>query len=1174
MKNFNGEGVSCLFLTQKNIRVMRLVLILLTVMLFRVSATESLAQETRINLKMENSTVKEVLKNIESRSDFTFYYNDNVIDTDKRVSVNVENTSISDILATILPDCSFKVVNRNIIITEKQQAVSAAVGQQSEKTVSGIVLDENGEPVIGANVVVKGTAVGTVTDVDGRFSLKVPEGAILTISYIGYIEQELKVGTSSTLNVTLREDTQALDEVVVVAYGTQKKMNLTGSVEVVGSKELENRPVTSASALLQGQVAGMTFSTPSGGNTPGSNMTLQIRGQAALSGSTPPLVVIDGIPSDMAAFNALNPNDIESVSVLKDAAATAVYGARAPYGVLVVNTKMGKKNEKPVISYSGNYGVVTPVRVPSMVDSYTFALVRNQAALNSRQAVLFTDDRIDLILDNINNPGKYTDYELNPVVSGKWEDGAAYNNDFIDVWLRSSFRHQHDLSVRGGGEKSSYFVSAAYVYQPGNLNFVEDMDNYRRFNINGNVTVDVADWLKMTYRARYSNEITKEPTTEYNAGRSRLYSYAYGCWPVFPVYNPDGSLTGYSRTAVAVNGGERKNNQHRLDNILAFDFSLAKGLTAHVDGTWRMNFQDYQALQKPVYGSMPSGDTYLIDGTESRLDKQMALNQYWTVQAYAAYEKEFSGHTFRLQVGGQAEENNYRLLSGYGKELFIWDLPAITIAQGDRIVSDTINDWATAGFFGRFNYNYKDRYLLELNGRYDGSGRYARGKRWGFFPSGSIGWVMSKESFWEPLESVVNFSKLRMSYGTLGNQGNSAGYLHVPTMTVSSQTPWIFNGERLPYVNTPGILNMNRTWEKITTFEVGLELGMLDNRLTAEGNYFNRRSWDIIGPPTPKAAVLGTSAPQVNNAEFVTNGFELQLSWRDQITPNWSYSTAVSLSDGISKITKYNTATNSINSWYVGKRFGEIWGYEVNRFLTEDDFDENGNLLISQDKIYSVWHPGDLKYEDIDGDGEISPGNSTVENPGDRRIIGNSTPRFRYGINLATEYDFKSAGRLGLSLFFEGVAKRDLFIDSSYFFWGGPPAGWESGKARSVYKGQHLDFYRDESSDPRLLELLGVNKDSYFPRPYESSEGHKNMNTNTRYLLNAAYLRLKNVTLSYTLPKAWLQNLKIQNCRVYFSGENLFAVSGLPSYLDPEAVSGGRMYPQTAVYSFGVNVDF
>lgn len=1164
-------------------RIMKLTTVCSFALAFSLYAGNSNSQNIKVTVKQNNAELRDVLNTIEKQTDYLFVY-DKYVDVNRKVSVNSKKRPLEEVLGELFGETGIKytVDGAYIVLSPNSKSEnSIALISQQNRQITGIVKDATGEPVIGANVVEKGTTNGTITDVEGRFSLSVAPNATLIISYIGYVSSEISVKGQTSVAVTLKEDSETLDEVVVVAYGTQKRSNLTGSVDVVSSKELANRPVTNTSSMLQGKASSITFSTPSGGNTPGKTPTIQIRGQAALNESTPPLVVIDGIPSSMDDFNALNPNDVESISVLKDAAASAVYGARAPYGVLMVTTKMGRRNEKPSITYSGNYGVVTPINMPRMADSYTFGLLKNQSKVNAKMPVAFTNDQLDLILDNIQNPGKYT---LSDLVSDEgntwgWGNQSYCNNDFIDIWLRSSFRHQHDLSVRGGNDKTSYSVSTGYVYQPGILNFVEDIDNYSRFNINGGVETDVTSWLKLTYRSRYSYETTKDPNFEYGQGRSRAYEFAYGAWPVTPVKNPDGVYNEGTRIATGIGGGHQTTVYHRLDNILALDFNLAKGWTAHVDGTWRMNFKDYQSLKMPVYGLRPSGDKFLMGGTESSLAKHTGMTRYWTIQGYTAYEHQIKKHNIRIQLGAQAEENTYRELSGTAKDLFVPDMDAVSIAQGIRTFDDKINDWATAGFFGRINYNFDERYFIELNGRYDGSGRYSKGSQWGFFPSAFAAWNMSNESFWEGLKDVINFAKLKTSYGTLGNQGNSAGYLHIPTMEVASESKWIFNGSRLPYVKTPGILNMSRTWEKITTLDVGLEMRALDSRLSTELGYFNRRSWDIIGPPTPKAAVLGTSAPSINNAEFVTNGFEMQLSWRDQINEQWDYGVSLNLADGRSKVTKYNSASNSFGQnsdgsekWYEGKVFGEIWGYKVDRFLTKDDFDENGKLLVDQSKIHANWYPGDVKYEDLNGDGEITPGNSTVEEPGDLRVIGNSTPRFRYGINLSTGYEFEKAGRLDLSLFFEGVAKRDLFMNGSFFFWG---TGVGNSFASSVYDNKwHMDFYRDGTTDSRLLEYMGENINSYFPRPYDNAEGKKNFQTNTKYLLNGAYLRLKNLQLAYTLPKHLISKAGITNCRVYFSGENMFVLSALPSYIDPEAVGGGRMYPQQAVYSFGVNVSF
>lgn len=974
-------------------RIMKLTTVCSFALAFSLYAGNTNSQNIKVTVKQNNAELRDVLNTIEKQTDYLFVY-DKYVDVNRKVSVNSQKRPLEEVLGELFGETGIKytVDGAYIVLSSKNELAENIypVIQQS-KTITGVVKDVNGEPVIGANIVEKGTTNGTITDVEGRFSLNVVSSdATLIISYIGYVSQEISVHGQIFVTVILKEDSETLDEVVVVGYGTQKRSNLTGSVEVVSSKELANRPVSSPSALLQGRVSGMTFSMPSKGNAPGSNPTLQIRGQASLSDVTPPLVVIDGMPSDMNDFNSLNPNDIESVSVLKDAAASAIYGARAPYGVLMVTTKMGKNGEKAQVTYSGNWGIQKPIRMPYSADAYTFGVIKNQALENSRRTPLYTEDELDLIRDNILNPGKYSKEDLVPTDGNSWAGYGYENNDIVRTWLRkTSLQQSHNVSLKGGNEKSTYFVSLGYLYQPSAFNFVTDFDNYKRFNVNGGVSTQVNKWLKLTYRSRYSYASAKEPSFDYGIGRSRLYQLIYTSWPTCPVTNPDGTYN--ERIAIGKNSGYDYNMTHRVDNSLALDFDLAKGWTAHVDGTWRLKFEDDQFLMAPVKGKRPSGDEYTISGTQSYLSKKNDHDRYWTIQGYTAYDLNLKKNNFRFQLGMQGEENVYRELNGDATSLFVYDMPAISIAQGDRTFNDAMNDWATVGFFGRINYNYDERYFVEFNGRYDGSGRYSRDQRWGFFPSGFAAWNMSNERFWEGIKPIINYSRLKLSYGSLGNQGNSAGYLHIPTMEVKSQASWIIDGKRLPYVKTPSILNMERTWEKITTFDVGLEMRLLENRLSFEGEYFNRRSWDIIGPATPKPSVLGTSAPEINNAELKTTGFELQLSWMDQITPNWDYKIGVMLADARSKITKYNVTSNYFGpdknnedkSWYPGKELGEIWGYQVDRLLTKEDFNEDGTLKIDQSRIHANWYPGDVKYEDLDGDGIITTGNKTVEKPGD-----------------------------------------------------------------------------------------------------------------------------------------------------------------------------------------------
>jgi len=1076
---------------------------------------------------------------------------------------------------------------------------AAAIAQT--RTITGTVKDQNGAPLKGVSVMIKGTKNGSTTDELGKYSLSVDKNAVLILSFTGYTSKVITVGESQSSVITqLAPLDKSLEDVVVVGYGKQKKINMTGAVETISAKQLENRPVTSPVALLQGTAPGLVISTPGGGNTPGSRPTVQIRGAATVNtdgttATTEPLVVIDGIPAGMGDYNALNPNDIESISVLKDAAASAIYGARAPYGVLVVTTKMAKRNEKPSFTYNANFARVTPVRMPHSVDAYTFALSRNQSNYNSGllPGTGFTTAILDKIQDNVNNPGKYSDTSMylnpaRPASSGLdlWADAynSAFNYDMMDVWLRSSLRQQHDISVKGGSDKTTYYLSAAYVNQPGVLNFIESIDNFKRFNINAGLVSQVTDWMKLTYRTRYSLSEAKAPTGEGNTGsplgRDRIYQFAYGAWPNLAVYNPTGQLSNAAKILSSVDGGNVDNKAHLLDNVLALDLDLAKGWTAHVDGTWRLSLSDYQTLRKPVYEIEPSGAAVQVALTESSISKISAQSTYWTVQGYTAYEKALGKHNLRIQAGAQAEETNSKSMTGFVQGEYIPDMTSFKTAYGTPTLTDAITTGALAGFFGRFNYNYANKYLLELNGRYDGASNYSADKRWGFFPSASAGWNMSNEKFWESIAPIVNRAKLRGSYGTVGNQGNAAGYLHVPTMTTGTQSAWIFDGTRKPFVNMPGILNMNRTWEKITTADFGLELGFLNNRLTTEFDYFNRTTRDMIGPATPVPYVLGATAPEVNNAEMQTKGWEAQLRWNDKITQRWDYSIGFNLSDAKSEITKYNTTVNSISGWYAGKQVGEIWGYTSNRLLNQNDFPDPSKItaqqpIISQSLITKGgnWYSGDVKYEDLDGDKKISPGNSTVESHGDLKIIGNSTPRYRFAFNLGTGYSIPRAGRVDVSVFLEGVGKRDIFLGGNYFFWGNMYTGSTIGTG--IYKGLQMNYYRDANSDPRLLALLGQNVDAYFPRPYnQSGEGAKNFQTSTRYMQSAAYMRVKNVMATYSLPNEWLNHAKIKTCRLYFSAENIAVLSKMPKYIDPEVVGNGLMYPEQATYSVGLNLGF
>jgi TonB-linked SusC/RagA family outer membrane protein len=1157
-------------------KIMRVTTLLLLIGLMQTYATSTYSQNTKLSLKMENASLESILNEIEKISEFHFFYKSSEINQNARHNVDVKEQTVDEVLNTLIgnSDLTYRIFDKYIAIVSKENANESIANLMQQKVVSGKVTDAAGASLPGSSVIVKGTTNGVVTDNSGNYSISVPENATLQFSFVGMKMQEITVAGKTSINVSLVEDAIGIEEVVAIGYGTQKKANLTGAVEVVSSERLENRPAPNITALLQGNTNGIVFSPPSGGFSPGAAQVMQIRGSGSLSGTTPPLIVIDGIPTDISDFNALNPNDVESISVLKDAAASAIYGARAPYGVLLVTLKKGKRSQKPVFMYSGNYSVVQPINYPDPTDSYTFALAKNEAYLNTSQSAYFNASQLATIKGNVEHPENYTIDQLVPLLndgSWGWGDNGLCNTNWFDVWLKDSHRQSHDLAVRGGTEKTSYFASVGYLDQPGIFNYMAGHDNYKRFSITGGFNTDINEWIKFGFHTRYSMTNTLAPSQ----GMDLLYGYMYGAYPVIPVKNPNGEYNQSSRIKPYLVGGNSTNDQHRLDNVLELDLNPVKGWDIHVDGTWRVFAQDYEKLSNPyVYNYYKDGRTVL--GSEGSIAKTYNINTYWTAQAYTSYNKTINKHYFKIQGGMQAEELNNRGLSGSGQKMLIPDSYSINLSQTNKTTSDALSSWSTVGFFGRLNYNFDERYLIEINGRYDGSCRYSSENRWGFFPSASVGWVMSKENFWEKIEPIVNYAKIRTSIGTLGDQGNTASFLYIPTLTVSPNSSWVFGNATVPYVNTPGILNPEITWTKISTFDIGADLKFLDNRLSTEFDWFRRKSWDILGPPNPVPSVLGTSAPQINNSEFVTKGFELLLGWNDRISDKWDYSVRIGLSDASSTITKYNVAKNYVGQWYPGMKLGDIWGYSSKGLLDAADFNTDGSLKVSQSQLSTKWYLGDVKYEDLDGDEKITTGDGTIDKPGDRKIIANSTPRYNYSMNLNLGYTFKKAGRLDLSMLWQGVGKWMQAGNYSFYYWG---MGSESGNNSdvNVYTGaKQLDFYRDDKSSPELIAHLGTNTDAFFPRPYVSSGGFKNFQPSDRYLINRAYLRLKNIQLSYTLPTEWLRKAKLQSCQIYFSGENLltFQDSSLPYYIDPEIPSGGRSYVQQATYSCGINLGF
>lgn len=1032
------------------------------------------------------------------------------------------------------------------------------VTQQNSRTVSGIVKDASGETIIGANVSVKGTTTGTITDIDGKFSLNVPAGSTLKISYIGYQDFETVITTQSTLDVVLKVDSKTLDEVVVVGFGSQKKVNVTGAVSMVGSEVIESRPVQNVSQALQGVVPGLNFSVNTSGGALDNSLNVNIRGAGTIGdgSNSSPLVLIDGVEGNM---NAINPQDIESISVLKDAASASIYGARAAFGVILINTKSGKSGRTNV-NYSGNVRFTDALAVPDMLDSYKFAQYFNEAAKNSGQGAVFSETQMQRILAY--QKGEITDGATINKNNNRWENytGANANTD----WFKEMYKdwvpsHEHNLSVSGGNEKVTYLVSGNFLDQNGLI--AHGKDKFNRYTLNGKINATLSDYVKLNYSSKWIREDYKRPS--YMTGL--FFHNIARRWPTNPVYDPNGYYMEGNEIIQMEDGGIQKNQKDYAYQQLQLVIEPIKDWKIYAEGNLNTitNFQHWEVL--PVYAHDVNGDQYAFSW-DGRAVGSTTVNEYgykenfMTTNIYSDYFKQFdNGHFIKVMGGFNAEVMKTRSLSAQGDGLITPSVPTVNTTTTNPSVGGGYAHWSTAGFFGRLNYNYKERYLVEANVRYDGTSRFVGDERWGVFPSFSLGWNIAREDFFADYTDKVSTLKLRGSWGQLGNMNTKLWYPFYQSMSVGTNNGyWLVDGEKTNTAYAPGIVSSLMTWETIESWNLGLDWGAFNNRLTGTFDYFKRSTKDMVGPAPELSSVLGTGVPKINNSDMESYGFELELSWRDRIG-DLSYGVKAVVSDAQQKVTRYPNKSNSLSTWYSGRMNGDIWGYTTLGIAkTQEEMDAH-LAKVNQSRLGNQWGAGDIMYADLNGDGEISNGANTLADHGDISIIGNNTPRYNYGITLDAAYK-----GFDFSVFFQGIGKRDYWVSGAYF-WGATGGMWQSAGFT-----EHWDFFRGEDNP------LGANLNAYYPRPLFTSG--KNMQTQSRYLQDASYLRMKNIQLGYTLPKSITSKAGMQSVRVYVSGDNLATISSMSKIFDPETIGGawgdGKLYPLSKTISVGLNVNF
>lgn len=1053
--------------------------------------------------------------------------------------------------------------------------------------ITGTVVDRSNQlPVEGATVTASGKTQGVFTDNRGRFSLELEGARSFEVSNIGYATRIINVTNATTYTVELVVSESALDQVVVVGYGTQRKANLTGAVSTVDvDNALRSRPITDVARGLQGTTPGLTITSPLG--QPGTTASIRLRGLSGSlnGGGAQPLILLDNV--EIPNLQMVNPEDVESISVLKDAASTSIYGTRATWGVILITTKSGRKNTPGKITYSNNFSWNKPTVIPKPADpamgaeTVLAAMRRTANNPNITQfgvlGMYFDEIGIQKIRDW---QATYGGQDLgNEMVLGRdmeirdgklffyrpWDPMAMYMKEY-------AFQQKHDVSVTGGGEKTTYHLGLGYLNQGGVLKVNPDM--FKRYNVSLAVNSAVNNWFDVRTKMQLAQSTMTQP---FMFSGASLGPWAYLTrWPA--IY-PYGTYEGKSfRSALTETQQAKMEEDKEIMTRIQVGGQLkpAKGLTFDFDYTYTATNSHLHSVGGGTAGiDFWGGSLTYRENYQSAAYDRVRYTSNWnnlnTVRAFATYKKNLGDHNLQVIAGGDMDL--YRNWAQVSERRTIMDanLGELGLATGDQFASGGRGHWATNGYFGRINYDYKDKFLLELNGRYDGSSRFPASDQYAFFPSMSAGYVLTEEEYMDWSREVLSFLKLRVSWGSLGNH-NIGNNRFLSTLN-STSSGWLIGNVNQLTFTTPTPLSPILTWETVTTLDFGVDARFFNNKFGASFDWYKRTTSDMITAGVTLPSTFGAASPVRNYGAMETTGWELALDYRHTFGNGLNFSVVGVLSDFQEKITKFANTTMGINANREGRVIGEIWGYETDRYFTQEDFvsqNPNGSWVLkpgipNQTNLEggSAWFfygPGDIKYRDINGDGVINQGTNTLDNPGDQRIIGNSTPRYQYGLTLNA--DFKG---FDFTVFFQGVGKRDLWPNGPVFI-----PGWRQAE---VWYDHGMDYWTPN------------NPNAYYPRPTNYNEGvgtRSNFYPQTKYLLNMSYLKLKNLAVGYTIPARISQKLKMSKTRIYFSGENLVTWSPVQIPIDPEIDyypgqdgSGfGRTYPHQTRVSFGLQATF
>jgi len=1165
-------------------KIMRYTLLIYTFVIAStqiIFANNSVGQvlNKRVNIAFKNENLLSAIEKLQIKSGVDFAYDPAYLKlksfrTQER---DFSNEKIEEILKSIFDETG-------LTFREEVKGTITLIKNENPGKISGKIVDEKGEPLPGANIKILELNTGTQSNPDGTYSISVAPGVYtLNVSFISYSPSTqtkvvVKAGETTNLNVSLTAEIGTLNEVLVVGYGTQKRENATGAVDQITSKQLENRSVPNLAQGLQGMIPNLNLNIADG--KPIQSPAYNVRGTTSIGQGGNALVLIDGVEGDPSR---INPNDVASVTVLKDAASASIYGARGAFGVVLITTKNPAK-ERTSINYSITQSVKTPTTVPDYVtNGYTFANMFNEAwsawndysqtPQNINKTVKFSPAYLAELKRRSEDPS-LPKYEVN----GNGEYVYYDNTD----WYRELYKSHNsatdqNISLSGGSGKTDFYVSGRSFKQGGLFRY--NTDDYQMYNIRAKGSIELYPWLKLYNNADYSSSKYHNPVNVGEGG---------GIWRniadeghnVAPMFNPDGTLSPsaaytvgdfyYGKNGIDMNKKVFRNTTGFSSKFFNDKFRI-KG-----DFTFQNTNNNESRTRVPVPYSRKPGVIEYVGSNYNDLQQLYRTTEYLATNIYGEYEPQFSkDHYVKVLAGYNYEQSNYKRLEALRNGLIFEDAKDINLALGQSIVTGGGYDqWAVLGGFYRVNYAFKDRYLFEFNGRYDGSSKFPANQRYAFFPSVSAGWRLSKEPFWNISPAAITDVKFRASYGSLGN-GNIASYAFMEKFGIS-QLDRVLSGVRPQQTSQPGVIPDGLTWETSTTQNFGLDIAFLSNRLNFSGDAYIRKTTDMFTTGMTLPAVYGTDVPRGNYADLKTKGWEATVSWNDRFELDaepFSYSVRLTLSDYTAKILKFNNPEQKLSDYYAGQTVGEIWGFVTDGYYTSsEDILNSPKQVLYKSSNTGKSLPGDIKFKDLDGNNEINDGGKTVGNPGDRKVIGNSTPRYTYGISLGA--DWKG---FFFSSFFQGVGKMD----------------WYPGTENGTFWGQYNRPYNKVPKSQIGNIWSEENPDAYFPRyrGYIAQNGSATLaQVQTKYLQNAAYIRLKNLQIGYTIPQTFVKRAGLSNVRVFLTGENLWSWSPLykitkdldienigksDSVLTGDSNNGnGNNYPILKSFSLGLSATF